>query len=436
LFAKGFPMWHDAYLAYVERHLRFYFELPEGVEFHYGQPQQEGSAALRIPDRGRSFFNGEGGLEPEFEVVDGLPLLFKEPNTPLLQKTGEGWQITADLIAGIFYFMSGWQERHQGDRFYHTDSWQGRHGFEKQPLADQYFELLAGALAQCYHTAVPRKKWHGAAVTLSHDIDKLYGGRLEGSFNELKKGFFLKALKGLTGRRDPWFNLSAIGQIEKELGVTATYFMLPRQGSHPQGENADYHYAHPAVQKEVAALREAGSEIALHGSLGTHVNAREFERDCAQLKEKALGNRFHFLHFNRQHTPELLENAKMQYDATIGFPDMIGFRNGMARPYKLFNFERNRIGETLEIPLHIMDTSLQHPKYMGLKPRAALEAMKSLFEISRAQQGVLSVLWHNNYFSDYKYQGWSAVYRDFIASLPADTAFYTAGELAQIYRAI
>ena len=431
-------MWHDAYRAYVERHLRFYFKVPEGVGFHYGMPEHEGSAILCISDRGRSFFSEKPGREPNFEVVDGLPLLFKEPNTPLWREVPGGWLITADLVAGIFFFMSGWQELNQGDRFYHTDSWQGRQGFEKQPLADQYFELLAGALAKSFNTVIPRKKWHGAgaAVTLSHDIDKLFGGRLEGSINELKKGRFLKALKGLTGWRDPWFNLRSISQIEKELGVSSTYFMLPRQGAHGQGNNADYHYADPAVQQEVVALRQSGAEIALHGSLGTHVNAQEFDRDRKHLKKKVLGNRFHFLHFNRRQTPELLEKARMQYDATLGFPDVIGFRNGMARPYKLFNFERNSISETLEIPLHIMDTSLQHPKYMGLRPQAALEAMQALFEISLSQKGVLSVLWHNNYFSDYKYQGWSTVYRDFIAWVPRETAFYTAGELAEIYQAI
>ena len=110
--------------------------------------------------------------------------------------------------------------------------------------------------------------------------------------------------------------------------------------------------------------------------------------------------------FNVKKTLEVLEQTALKYDATLGFAEHIGFRRGTCFPFYLYDFKRKQISTILEFPLIIMDTTLIHAKYMKISQHETLHQIEPLIAEVKKFHGVLSVLWHNTSFSDYKYTGW------------------------------
>lgn len=424
-------MWPEQRTSYIERHLRFYYILP-GFTLGYG----DDSAEVVIDDCGKSFFL-EKYSDPPFGRYKNMPVLFFSGHEQGLYSTANGKLIfKADLIAAIFFFLSGWQEvygeRQSQDSFKAAESWQSRNGMIQTPLVDFYFDLLAEAISD--FKGVPFKRRFGAEpgmAFLSHDIDKLNSGRSEGLFNAVKAGRLITAIRESVQKRDPWDNLQVIAKLEEKAGVKSTFFMLPEKGRATGGTNADYEVQSNKVQQDLALLRRNGWEVGVHGSIGSHLDSQLFHGNVQKTGGEIHGNRFHYLNFSLLQTPGILEKSGISYDATLGFPDAVGFRFATSRPFMIYDLTREKATDILEIPLHVMDTTLQHPKYLGLKPGEAMIEMEAVAEQCHKFNGVFSLLWHNNYFSELKYPKWGKVYEDFISNPHRDFQFLTGREVYQ-----
>ncbi|OQX70522.1 MAG: hypothetical protein B6D62_04685 [Candidatus Cloacimonas sp. 4484_275] len=81
-----------------------------------------------------------------------------------------------------------------------------------------------------------------------------------------------------------------------------------------------------------------------------------------------------------------------------------------------------------------MDTTLFHSKYMNISPQNVWENIADLTIEVKKFHGVLTLLWHNTSFSDYKYTGWRDVYIDLLQIFRSENALLTTGK--QIYETI
>ena len=72
----------------------------------------------------------------------------------------------------------------------------------------------------------------------------------------------------------------------------------------------------------------------------------------------------HWLYYDQQ-SPVALEQAEAVYDSTIGYKETVGYRAGTTQVYKPLQVTR-----LLELPMHVMDTALFYPAYLGFSPRA------------------------------------------------------------------
>jgi len=149
---------------------------------------------------------------------------------------------------------------------------------------------------------------------------------------------------------------------------------------------------------------------------------------------KIDGNRFHFLMFDPIKTPSILESSGIKYDSTLGFAESIGFRRGTCFPFYLYDFQNQSISNVLEIPLMVMDASLSGQKYMNLNPTSAFSAIKPIIDEVHKFEGVFTILWHNTFFSKYKYTGWSAVLEETLTYINSKNPNYYQGK--DIYKAL
>ena len=62
--------------------------------------------------------------------------------------------------------------------------------------------------------------------------------------------------------------------------------------------------------------------------------------------------------FDVRNTWKILEENKIQYDLTLGYPEMPGFKCGICYPFHVFDIVNKKKLNLIEIPLIIMDVSL------------------------------------------------------------------------------
>jgi peptidoglycan/xylan/chitin deacetylase (PgdA/CDA1 family) len=138
--------------------------------------------------------------------------------------------------------------------------------------------------------------------------------------------------------------------------------------------------------------------VGLHGGHTTYLNEPEMREKKKQLEKvthkPVLGYRNHYLRFKVPTTWECLNKAGFQYDTTLGFADCAGFRNGMCHPFRPFNLKTNHEIEILEIPLIVMDGTLDQT-YMRLDGKRKWKFAKMLIDRIAACHGVFTLLWHN-----------------------------------------
>ncbi|MDR9418105.1 DUF7033 domain-containing protein [Gracilimonas sp.] len=365
-----------------------------------------------------------------------IPFLFdQEEKQDVITVEKENVRINYDIIASVFYFLSHWQEIHQTEtdkygRFPYQNSIQYHYDFALLPVVNYYFDILKAAIEKTGVNIQRKQQIAPIQVFLSHDIDNLSSGWLENIFAELKRGNLLKTysiLKNKWKGKDPWDNLDDILELEKQLGVVSTYFFLPREGN----GNADYKLEKATPWFD--HIRQANSEVGLHGSLNSAFDDAQFQADLDEFSQPIVGNRFHFLKFSANTTPHILDQTDILYDASHGFAEHIGFRSGFCYPYQPFNFSTNRAHKHWQIPLLLMDTTLRNPSYMGKEPANSIETkIDTLIEEIALFDGVLSILWHNTYFSESKFAGWHERYVSLIKKLKnKGAAFYTGEEIIE-----
>jgi peptidoglycan/xylan/chitin deacetylase (PgdA/CDA1 family) len=338
--------------------------------------------------------------------------LFPEGEDLFIQ-TNTSIKLGFDWLAACFFFLSGFQDWYvlrKSSRFKSRDAIQYRLQAHRLPLVNYYFHVLAESLSKTYQVTI-NLRGENPLLFSSHDIDNLTRGWLEGGFAEAKAFRFHNTIALIAKRifgRDDWYNLDRIMAMEEGLGVHSTFFMLARK----EKENADYDITKPKYHKWINLLQGRCFEVGIHGSKGTHESAKRLGADLRRIKHRVFGNRFHYLYFRPQSSYRALEKNKLKYDSSLGFFDEVGFRNAYCFPFRLWHFNEDRPVEFVELPLIVMDTTLAKQKYLYIRPDDAIITIYDLLKEVGQFNGMMSLLWHNNYFSDYKYNGWRNVYAE------------------------
>ena len=114
---------------------------------------------------------------------------------------------------------------------------------------------------------------------------------------------------------------------------------------------------------------------------------------------------------------DIYEKAGIKIDSTGSYADRVGFRFGTSKPFKPYNFKEKREYELVEIPLIVMDGSLQNPRYMNLSPKEGFEKIKELITKIKKYKGTFTLLWHNSSFYMTEWKDWEWVYHETIKYL-------------------
>ena len=402
-----------------------------------------------------------------------IPVLFSEsPDQPLMSLCEGKVIIHDDIFASAFYLLSGWQEYEYLDRlpsvrYPFEQSIQNRESFTQIPVVNEYFEILKAALEHISGQPIQRRTWQGSpmAFCLTHDIDTCLNGWKQDLFHQVKQGklgSIWPILRQRMQNHDTWFTFSRIMALEKSFNATSSFYFIPNHQpmyvlkdtqpgqalaethrlSVSQSEksryrrlnNADYQMTDTRIRAAMDFIQAEGFEVGVHGSFLSHLEKTKFAQELETFPLAVSGGRFHYLYFDRRHSFDILSSSGLAYDSTLGFAERPGFRNGIAHPFFPFDLIHQRVIPTLEIPLTMMDTTFRI--YMKTPRKTITQLAEAQLDRIKALGGCCTILWHNNYFSDYKYAGWEESYASLLRLGQSKGAWMRSGtEIDRYWRA-
>jgi hypothetical protein len=287
------------------------------------------------------------------------------------------------------------------------------------------------------------------AVALTHDVDVPWrwtpigmrgaAARLKGHALAGRVGPALHEANGLVRvplhklrGSDPNWRFAEIVAEERAHGSRSTFFVMAGHGHRADGAAPEsYDRLRPRLVETIAG---AGAEIGLHGSYLAAENLDALAREralLAQLDGPLVGHRYHYLRVDPHRNLVPLEELGFRYDTSLGFPDALGFRAGIAHPFRVWDLDRDRPSDLVEVPLAVMDATLAEDRYEGLSAAAARPRVMALLDWAAEHGGGFSILWHPERFDAPSARGWDRLYFDVIDAVrERGGVCMSAGELA------
>jgi hypothetical protein len=354
--------------------------------------------------------------------LGAIPVLFPaaaEPKDGLADK-GDLF-LPLDIFGGAFFLLTRYEElvikkRDKHRRFPSEESIGYKAGLLLRPLVDEYSHLLGLALSACFPGISCRR--HEPRIRLSHDVDHPYqffgksapqmafaAGKWLYRHHTPTSAWHMAVSGARAGLahdvgRDPFNSYASLMRAGETLGNPCEFYFMAGQKGGRHEERYDLNQ--PALQGLLREIHGRGHVIGLHASYNSFGSAERLcsERDCllsstkrADMKLKSIGGRQHYLRWENPTTWRSWEHAGFSYDATLGFPDQIGFRCGTSREFPVFDVVESKKLNLRERPLALMDVTMT--EYMKLGHDEIVKQLGNLWATVKSIGGVMEVLIHN-----------------------------------------
>ncbi len=375
---------------------------------HYGpNPPEEAisNPAYLFPDGVRL---NEDGIHPVPAFIDwqirstGLGGIFPQGDAGC-----SGTAISYDALGTIFFMLSRIEERDASGtdrygRFPYDASAMARVNMHSDiPPADRAAQDLAQLLTGNAEPAI-RSVFD---VMLTHDVDKLRGyhrffGPVRSIAGDLVKRH--APIAALHRARDAWFSGEPWQSVNELMTLSELhgfrsrfYFMGPTQLS----MDSPYAATMPHLLRKVTdTIRERGHVVGFHPGFDTVTDPEEWQRQHRAL-ETITGasireGRQHVLRYAAGITPDIWDEAGMDLDSTLAFPETTSFRAGTCRRFQAYSLRRRRPMRLEQVSTTIMDFGMFGGKYRDLSTDDAFEECQAAIRTCRALGGTLVILYH------------------------------------------
>jgi hypothetical protein len=271
-------------------------------------------------------------------------------------------------------------------------------------------------------------------IALTHDVDTPWrwtriglrgaAARLKQNVRHARLGPVVRETTGLATvplhrlrGTDPNWRFEQILAEERRRGATGSSFYVIASHHDPHDGAAAEAYSR-LRPRLVETLLEAGGEVGLHGSYTAADDPVRLAAEKQKLEALAgpiTGHRYHYLRVDPHRNLAPLADVGLRYDTTLGFPDALGFRAGIARPFRPWDFEREEPLDLIEVPLAAMDATLAEERYLGLAAKRAEPQLMQLLDRAAEFGGAFAVLWHPDRFDPATSGGWDRLYSRLLA---------------------
>lgn len=338
---------------------------------------------------------------------------------------GNGADLPFDPLAATFYMVSRYEEylAHRADqhgRFCAEGSVASQAGFLDQPVVEQWAMMLRNLLQERYPDVSIEAPRYRFVQTV--DIDAAWRfrhkGLVLGAAGLLRDLFVrhaphdvVKRLRVLAGREpDPYDTFDyIIAHHRHSPRVHLIFFALV----------SDYGRYDKPASYQGSYTRQLLQHLGDHAKVGLHPSYycvedpplldRELHRLESILHRNIVRLRYHYLRLSLPQSYRMAIHAGLRHDYSMGYPDAVGFRAGISRPYPFYDLEADQETEFTIHPFCVMDTTLN--THLGMQPDEALQCYKDLIDRVKAVGGTFTCIVHNsNLCEEGSWEGWCDVY--------------------------
>ena len=268
-------------------------------------------------------------------------------------------------------------------------------------LVDQCLQQDCGGDASAVPFAKP------VSICLSHDLDQLRG---DDFWTQAAR--FWRFLLPLMRFRAPYF--SALGHVFFNLLRPRKYFMddlLAMVSAEKARGFRSINYVLCGKRGRFGArtpsriigryLQEVlpDCEIGIHYNHDTLGHAGPFNRQRQEIKTLTsilpVAGRAHYLQMESQTSFQFWETQGIRIDETLGYPDAVGYRAGIAGPFRPFDETKEGEASIFSLPLIAMDSAVAFQ--FGTDFETAIDSMVHHLSVVG---GTFSLLFHPGMFAN------------------------------------
>ncbi|RPI02855.1 MAG: hypothetical protein EHM72_03110 [Calditrichaeota bacterium] len=357
--------------------------------------------------------------------IEGKPLYrIQENERGVILHNEQRVMVAFDMFALIFALLTRRNELDtpQRDRFGRFQRSFSRldPALYEYPIVDRYASLLR-RLLQLLNPAIQfEPRWPAGypfAVALSHDVDRIQTWTLHKARRALRsshareRNLFsrVRLLLGSLMQPENWLgNFGYISELEHRYDAASTFFMVAKSR---HKLDPRYRLNSWRMSRAIRLLRHKGWSIQLHGSIPSAKDEAFLHHERSLLQQatgsSVMGIRQHYLCFEEE-TAAHWQHVGLVYDSTLGFSYDSGYRCGTSFPFRLHDGKKEL--SVLEIPLILMDTVLFLESKQFLSAEQAWTVIERHLEETRANQGLLTLNWHNSDLHPRDLYGYSQLY--------------------------
>ena len=329
-----------------------------------------------------------------------------------------------DLFAASFYMASRYEEYlpftpDEHGRFPAKESIASRLGFLEKPVVNFWAKALLERLKTDYPLLESKPKYKYDFIP-TYDIDIAFAYKSKGMFRNL--GGWLRDIQKmnlpkakerfsvlLKRKKDPYDTFQYQFDLQKKHELHPIYFF-------PVG---DYGAYDKNIAPDRFGYRHLIQSISDQADVGLHPSYRSNEDQGAFIREKnnliemtkrpIIRSRQHYLKLKFPETYENLIDHNINKDYSMGYPDALGFRAGLASSFLFYDLSREMRTVLRVYPFAMMDVTFRF--YLKLNQEESLLRIRQLIREVHRVDGVLISIWHNNSLSETDgWEGWRTVY--------------------------
>lgn len=348
---------------------------------------------------------------PNFEIKSGNPIYkceyekyvyinFEKNITKYFFEKDKTYHFEFDIINTAFYFISCRQEydiktRDGFERFL------SQYSLMNEVSRETIFDNLSKMLLVVMHFINNniKEKNDKFRIVLTHDVDNVNSRNIYVLLHFLKqvlkgkeKGF-KERVKDLIENTisNKYMMINKCIELEKKYGGKSEFYFI-------QGKKGRYgsRYSVNDLDKVKNVFSANGDFIA-----GMHTNFYSYENEeLIKLDKSTLESYFkidvkscrnHYLRFKVPVSWNILYACGIEYDTTLGYSDIDGFRAGTSKCFLPYDLEKNDKIDILEIPMINMDV-VEMEKTKSFEEK--WYSIKEVIDKARSNNSVSSILWH------------------------------------------
>ncbi len=269
------------------------------------------------------------------------------------------------------------------------------------------------------------------ALFLSHDVDQIHDRelfRVLADANHIRRRLMqgetgdtrlagIRLARSLFWPKPAPKDFATLLEMEERHGFRSTFFLL--HDKYWARHGGRYSLQCPEIQNIARMILAAGGELGVHGGYYRFNDAVRYHESLEAVESsfgvRPCGIRNHLLRFSYPETWRAQAAAEFAYDASYGLPGELGPRGGWPFPFETCDVSKGELLNLMALPITVMDATLF--RHLRLEGEAALEKAWRAVEGVIGVGGMVSLLWHNNYFNEPEYWDWQMVYEELLNRL-------------------